>query len=597
MLLPYPKVISRRGSAVTGAISVERNLGIPMRDGVVLSGDLYRPSASGRYPTLLQRTPYNKNASGGISQAYALRAAEAGYAVIVQDVRGRFNSGGEFRAFEQEQPDGFDTCAWICEQPWSNGRIGTFGGSYVGLTQWQAVLAGAPGLQAIAPVVTASDYHNGWTYQGGAFNLYFNYSWTTAGLALETAGRRLAADSEQTGQRELISRIDHMDTALAETPLDHDRVLLDHAAYYQDWLDHPDLDDYWDHLNVAGKYESITIPSLNIGGWHDIFLGGTLANYIGISRRGKTAQARHGSRLIVGPWSHQSYSYGTPIGDYWPGVLSASDAIDAVGQQLRFFDRWLRDIEPNAVTDAPVSIFVMGDNVWREEETWPIERAEVVELFLGSGGRANTAAGDGKLSRDIPGGDQTTPDNFLSDPRNPVPTAGGQLCCHMHWSPSGVYDQREIEARSDVLVYTTEPFAERTEITGPVSVILYAASSARDCDWTAKLVDVCPCGCARNITDGIIRARYRNSMRTPSLLTPGQVERYDIDLWSTSIALPAGHSLRLEIASSNFPRFDRNLQTGGLQATTSLAESVVAHQTVLHDREHPSRLIVQVVPN
>jgi putative CocE/NonD family hydrolase len=568
-----------------------------MRDGVNLAGDLYRPSGAGRYPTLLQRTPYNKSASNGVAQAYALRAAEAGYAVLVQDVRGRFNSSGTFRGFLQEQPDGFDTCAWIVEQSWSNGRIGTFGNSYVGMTQWQAVLAGAPGLQAIAPVVTAADYHNGWTYQGGAFNLYFNYSWGTAGLALETAGRRRAADPSATGHAELVARVDSMDEWLAKTPLDHDQTLIAHAPYYQEWLDHPDLDAYWDHLNVDGKYESITIPSLNVGGWHDVFLGGTLANYTGMRWHGKTSEAREGTRLIVGPWSHQTYGSGNAVGDYWPGTLSSSDAIDVVGTQLRFFDRWLRDLDSGLDNEPPVSIFVMGDNTWRAESSWPLERAQAVEFFLGSGGRANSSATDGKLRRDLPKSEQSTPDHFLSDPRNPVPTAGGQLCCHLHWSPSGVYDQREIEARNDVLVYTTEPFTERTEITGPVSVILYAASSACDCDWTAKLVDVCPCGCARNITDGIIRARYRNSMRTPELLTPGQIERYDIDLWATSIALPAGHALRLEIASSNFPRFDRNLQTGGLQATTALSEAIVAHQTVLHDREHPSRLIVQIVPN
>ena len=583
--------------AVPGAISVERNISIPMRDGVNLAGDLYRPSGSGRYPTLLQRTPYNKSGSNGIAQAYALRAAEAGYAVLVQDVRGRFNSSGEFRGFMQEQPDGFDTCAWIVEQPWANGRIGMFGNSYVGMTQWQAVLAGAPGLQAIAPVVTGADYHDGWTYQGGAFNLYFNYSWATAGLALETAGRRRAANPAATGHAELVARIDAMDDWLAKTPLDHDKTLIEHAAYYQDWLDHPDLDAYWDHLNVDGKYASIAIPSLNIGGWNDIFLGGTLDNYTGMRWNGKTAEAREGTRLIIGPWSHQSYSYGTPIGEYWPGTLSSSDAIDATGTQLRFFDRWLRDVDSGIGNEPPVSMFVMGDNVWRTESSWPIERAEAVEFFLGSGGRANSAAGDGKLLWDIPKAEQATPDHFLSDPRNPVPTAGGQLCCHMQWSPSGVYDQRAIEARDDVLVYTTAPFTERTEITGPVSVVLFAASSAVDCDWTAKLVDVCPCGCARNITDGIIRARYRTSMREPSLLIPGQVERYDIDLWSTSIALPAGHSLRLEIAGSNFPRFDRNLQTGGLQATTPLSAALVAHQTVFHDAEHPSRLVVQIVPN
>jgi putative CocE/NonD family hydrolase len=580
---------------MTSTVLVERNITVPMRDGVLLAADLYRPAGAGRVPVLLQRTPYNKTASLGLYQSYALRAAEAGFAVVMQDVRGRFNSGGVFNPFLQEQPDGYDTCAWIMEQPWSNGRIGMFGGSYVGMTQWQAALAGAPGLEAIAPHVTAADYHDGWTYQGGAFSLYFNYSWGT-GLALETAARRRAIDANDPGAAIMIERADDLNRFLPMTPLDHDADFIDLAPYYQDWLDHPDLDAYWDHLNVAGRYDTLDIASLNMAGWHDIFLGGSLANYIGMSRYGTTERARTGARLLVGPWSHQTASSGGPIGSYWPGVLSAPDAIDLVGIQLRFFDRWLRDNDTGLDTEPPVQIYVMGEHRWRKEERWPLERAEAVEFFLASGGRANTLSGDGRLLRDVPGEEQAAPDHYLSDPRDPVPTTGGQLCCPVHWSPSGVFDQRSVEARPDVLVYTTEPFAAPTEITGPVTVILYAASSAVDCDWTAKLVEVGPCGCARNLTDGILRARYRTSMREAALLTPGQVERYEIDLWSTSILLPAGHSLRLEIASSNFPRFDRNLQNGGIQATTPLSDAVVAHQTVFHDPEHPSRLIVQVVP-
>lgn len=278
-------------------------------------------------------------------------------------------------------------------------------------------------------------------------------------------------------------------------------------------------------------------------------------------------------------------------------MLSASDAVDVQGMQLCFFDRWLRDADNGFDRESPVSIFVMGENRWRNEDAWPIERAQALELFLGSGGRANSLGGDGKLLRDLPTREESVPDHYLSDPRDPVPTTGGQLCCHMHWSPSGVYDQREIESRADVLVYTTDPVDEPVEITGPVTLILYAASSTVDCDWTAKLVDVASCGCAYNLTDGILRARYRESQREPKLLTPGEATRFEVDLWATSVLLQPGHALRLEIASSNFPRFDRNLQTGGDQATTPLCEAVVAFQTVLHDSEHPSRLVVQVVPN
>lgn len=576
-------------------ITIDRNVSIPMRDGTLTSADIYRPAGNGALPVLLQRTPYNKNASGGYYQTFAIRAADAGYAVVIQDVRGRYNSGGDFHPFVQEQPDGFDTCDWIMTQPLCNGRIGMFGGSYVGLTQWQAALAGAPGLQAVAPHVTASDYHDGWTYQGGAFNYYFNYSWAT-GLTSETAGRRRAIDAADPGFAANLERVDDLNRFLTQSPLDHDKTLLDLGPWYQEWLDHPDLDAYWDHLNVAGRFQELDIASFNSGGWYDVFLGGTMANYFGMKHLGGGDRAREGSRLLIGPWSHATATAGGSSGDYYPGALGVPDAIDLQGQWIGFFDRWLRDHEPSGSAEAPVSLFVMGENRWRSEETWPIPRAVATEFFLGSGGRANSAGGDGRLLRDLPASQDATPDHYLSDPRDPVPTAGGQLCCPVHWSPSGATDQSAVEARQDVLVYTTEPFEEPTEITGPVTVILYAATSALDTDFTAKLVDLGSCGCARNLTDGIVRARYRKSHRTATPVTPNDVERYEIDLWATSILMRPGHSLRLEIASSNFPRFDRNMQTGGLQATTSLAESVVAHQTVLHDADHPSRLVVQIVP-
>ena len=577
-------------------ITIDRNITIPLRDGTHTSADLYRPAGNGALPVLLQRTPYNKQASGGYYQTFAMRAAEAGFAVVIQDVRGRYNSGGKFHPFVQEQPDGFDTCDWIVNQPWCNGRIGMFGGSYVGLTQWQAALAGAPGLEAIAPHVTASDYHDGWTYQGGAFNLFFNYSWAT-GLTFETAGRRRAIDPLDPVFLDNLERVDNLDRFIALSPHDHDKTLLDLGPWYQEWIDHPALDAYWDHLNIAGKYGQLDIASFNSGGWYDVFLGGTIANYVGMKWEGGGERAKQGSRLLIGPWSHATASLGGAAGDYFPGALGAPDAVDMHGQWIRFFDRWLRDHDATGFdAEPPVSIFVMGENRWRSESAWPLERAVATEFFLGSGGRANTAGGDGALLRDLPGDQHSTPDHYLSDPRDPVPTAGGQLCCPVHWSPSGAFDQKRVESRQDVLVYTSAPFDVPTEITGPVTVVLYAASSAVDTDLTAKLVDACPCGCARNLTDGIVRARYRASQRTETLLTPNEVERYEIDLWATSVVLQPGHALRLEIASSNFPRFDRNMQTGGLQATTHLDDSVVAMQTVLHDADHPSRLVVQIVP-
>lgn len=576
-------------------LTFERNVAIPMRDGVILRADVYRPAAAGRFPVLLQRTPYNKGATGQQASNFALRAAGLGYAVVVQDTRGRWASDGDFHTFAYERADGVDTCAWIIDQPWANGRIGMFGQSYVGLTQWQAALGAAPGLQAIVPVVTASDYHDGWTYQGGAFQLHFNSTWSTS-LASETAARRRAVDPQHPGLAAMIARTDEPLAAASITPLDADAALMDLAPYYREWLAHPALDAFWDDLNVEGRFGELDLPALHVGGWYDIFLGGTLATYTGMRAGAKTQAMRDAQRLLIGPWSHLSINGSGPIGSWWPGAMGLADSIDLYGKHLRFYDRWLRDIDNGIDAEPPVEIFVMGENRWRQEPAWPIARATAVEWFLGSRGGANTRHGNGVLLRDPASGADTRPDHYLSDPANPVPTAGGQLCCIAHGAGAGVCDQRAIEDRPDVLVYTGPAVTSPTEVTGPVTAILYAASSAPDCDFTAKLVEVLPCGCARNLTDGIIRSRYRRSQRVGTLLTTGVVERYDIDMWATSIVLMPGHRLRVEIASSNFPRFDRNPQTGADPATTPLAEMAVAHQTVMHDAEHPSRIVVHVVP-
>jgi putative CocE/NonD family hydrolase len=285
----------------------------------------------------------------------------------------------------------------------------------------------------------------------------------------------------------------------------------------------------------------------------------------------------------------------SPVGTADFGVRSSHAAIDVDGLHLRWYDRWLRDLDNGVDDEEPVTIFVMGPNVWRKERAWPLERTKYVDWFFHSGGRANTLTGDGALSPETPGPDASRPDRFLYNPLDPVPTRGGGLCCNTYWAHAGVFDQREVEARADVLCYTSAPLAQPLEVTGPVKVILYAASSAVDTDFTAKLVDVCPCGCARNLTDGIIRARYRHSPREEKLLIPGEVERYEIDLWATSNVFAAGHRIRVEISSSNFPRFDRNPNTGGPIATATKAECVPALQTIHHDQDHPSRIVLPVI--
>ncbi|MGI8476477.1 MAG: CocE/NonD family hydrolase, partial [Thermomicrobiales bacterium] len=544
-------------------------------------------------PVILQRTPYAKECPA----AFALRAAGECYAVVLQDTRGRWASEGEFHAFAHEQPDGHDTCAWICAQPWSNGRIGMFGASYVGLTQWQAALAGAPGLQAIVPYVTAADYHEGWVYQGGAFELSFLLSWTLTWLATDTMERRLKADPELRAMKaELVRRIDRMDGEFAKMPLAGDGLLAALAPYYDEWLSHPAHGPFWDRYKVDGNYDNLDVAALHIGGWYDVFLGGTIQNYLGMRDHSRTEAARAGQRLLIGPWTHITVITQSGVGDYFPGHESYHGVIDFDGIHLRWFDRHLRDDGRATAGDAPVRIFVMGPNVWRDEQEWPLARTRYTDFFLRSGGRANTAHGDGRLSVEPPREGEDRRDSFLYNPLDPVPTRGGGLCCNFFWTDGGVRDQRDIEERADVLCYTTEPLAEAVEVSGPVTVVLHASSSARDTDFTAKLVDVCPCGCVRNLTDGIIRARYRTSASAAELLTPGQIEEYAIDLCATSTVFAAGHRIRVEISSSNFPRFDRNPNHGGEIATATKDDCVPALQTILHDPLHPSRIILPVIP-
>ena len=575
------------------AVKVETNLAAVMRDGVTLYADVYRPDGPGPYPVILQRTPYDKSSPLAAQMMDPIKAAQAGFALLIQDTRGRYTSGGEFYCFADDINDGYDTVEWAAAQPWANGRVGMVGASYVGATQWLAAVSRPPHLAAIAPNVTASNYHNGWTYQGGAFELGFNVSWTLNQLTLANFQNLSGVKSiPQSRRAALLHAVDNMSDAFQHRPLrDFPHLQGGLADYFYDWLAHPGFDDYWQKLCIEEQHNNVTVPALNIGGWYDIFLGGTIRNFLGMRKNGATENARNGQRLIIGPWQHSSRG-GSMAGSHYFGLAADAMALGLDEIHLRWFDHWLNGGAAGPTDDPPVRIFVMGDNVWRDEADWPLARARTIPYYLHSGGHANTLRGDGELSPDAPGDEP--PDVFLYNPADPAPTRGGQLCCNPYFAASGAFDQQEIESRPDVLVYTTPPLAVDTEVTGPITVTLWAATSAADTDFTAKLVDVCADGCARNLTDGIIRARYRDSMSQPSLPEPGRAHRYTIDLWATSNVFHAGHRIRLEISSSNFPRFDRNPNTGGeIAAETALKPAL---QTILHDAAHPSHISLPIVP-
>lgn len=558
-------------------VVIERGVEASMRDGVVLRADIYRPKAEGKFPVLLERTPYNKEGDG-----FGLRGAAHGYVVIIQDVRGRYSSDGEWYPFQNESNDGYDSVEWAAQLPYSNGKVGMFGGSYVGATQMLAAIAHPPHLAGICPEVTASNYHENWTYQGGAFEQWFNESWTS-GLAQDTLNRKVQHSTNAMNGIWKLPLSEYPLFGPAASAQDSTNFL---APYFLDWLAHPNYDEYWKKWSIEEHFTDIKVPSLTIAAWYDIFLGGSLRNYIGMKAHAGTEAAQRGQRLLVMIGGHAGS--GRKIGDVDFGEAANIAADDLI---LPWYDHLFKDVQNEFAGAKAVKIFVMGANQWRSEDDWPVSRAVTTKYFLHSSGKANSLRGDGTLSTTVPRSETT--DQYVYDPANPAPTAGGPLCCDAQHLPPGPRDQRPVEGRNDVLVYSTAPLTSDLEVTGPVSLDLYAKSSAVDTDFTAKLVDVWPNGFAQNLTEGIIRARYRESREEPQVINPGQIYKLKVDLWATSNVFRKGHILRLEVSSSNFPRFDRNLNTGLDGRVTQ--QPLAATNTIYHDDQHPSVLFLPIV--
>jgi len=548
-------------------VFIERDVKISMRDGIRLAADIYHPDTPGTFPALLIRTPYNKR--NGVKNR-GIFFAKHGYAVLIQDVRGRFASEGTFYPMQTEKQDGYLTQQWIAAQPWCNKKIGTSGGSYVGFIQWMPAPFHNPYLVTMLPAVTFSNLYEN-VYYGGAFRLGLSTSWA---YAVQTPyGFDLG---------KLMQKLGEINKTLPL--LEQDKLAGWKVPLLRDILLHPENDQKKKKTQIDNGYASIRASVFNIGGWFDICLNGTLNNYLRMTSANIRPDIRKKQKLLIGPWIH-GISRDRRAGDLDFGEKSVLDLLE---WELRWFDNQLKGIKNGIDEEDPIMIFVMGENKWRTEKEWPLARTQYRNFYFHSNGNANTLHGDGTLNTSLPSGEPA--DQFIYDPDNPVPS---DTTAYFNAFACGPKDQRLFEERDDVLVYTTPPLQNPIEVTGPVKAVLYAASSAVNTDFTAKLVDVYQDGKAIRLCDGIIRASFRNPGEKPSTIKPNNIYRYEIDLWATSNVFKKGHRIRMEISSSNFPRFDRNLNTGKNFATDTTW--VKAEQTIYHSSEYPSCIVLPVI--
>lgn len=548
-------------------VRVSWNVGVAMRDGTRLSADVFHSALDGPRPALLARTPYNKNTLEHHQRAEAW--ARAGYHFVVMDVRGRGDSDGAFEPWRNEGQDGYDSIGWLAEQPWCNGEVVTWGQSYLGCIQWMTALTKPPALKAMIVYVTPSDP--------------FEDLPSGVPTPWELCWFRMLDGRVQ----QVVEDVDWPSFAWHLPLITMDERAGYHSEHWRRFLTTPITDtSYWDHVRFLPRISEVRVPALHITGWYDDVQPGTIRCFSSLTAEGVDEEVRARQSMIVGPWDHRcTRTRLQQLGaiDFGPGAEVDLPALER---------EWLGAILAGELPEsAPVRIFVMGRNEWRDEQEWPLARTQYTPYHLSSGGRANTSGGDGVLSVEpSPGG--AASDSFSYDPADPVPFISDHATSSQIGGPD---DYREIERREDVLVYTTPVLESEIEVTGTVRLRLFASSSALDTDFTARLLDVHPDGFAQRLCDSLVRARFRDGYRKPErLLTPGAVTEFEIDMWSISQVFLPGHRIRLEISSSAFPKFDRNLNTGGPIATET--EMVVAQNTVWHEAEHPSQLVLPVIP-
>jgi putative CocE/NonD family hydrolase len=569
-------------------VRIERDVMVEMRDGVHLATDVYLPEADGPFPTLLTRIRGSRSSGFivGVLMLNPLSSVQRGYAVAVQEVRGRAGSEAAWHPFVHEVADSEDCLDWLVAQPWCDGRVATYGTAYSASTALYTAALGRDEVKACAVLGTGADLHDGWVYTSGAFELGWNVYWAYM-TAAESIARLDVDDSVRAElEREYAAAVREAPAVAARLPIS-DHPLLERCGdlQFREWLEHPDYDDFWRALDVLDEPERLQVPMLSIVGWHDNFLKSHFDLYRALAPR-----APH--RLVCGPWEHTNYV--SPFSTSRTGAVEfGPDATCGVAFStplvLDWFDRWLKGEERGPIGGA--RFWQYGEDTWRETEVWPPPHVEQ-PWYLSSGGRANSLHGDGVLAVTAPADEPA--DIFVYDPLEPVPTVGGKLLMPSIMT-AGIEDQTCVQRRQDVLVYSSAELAEPLAINGRVRVDLWASSSAVDTDFTAKLCDVSPTGFAANLADGIVRARYRESTKRRSApLLPGEPTLFAIDLWDLAHTFLTGHRIRLEISSSNFPRFDRNTNTGNELGVDGPRDVLSATQQVFHDGARPSALVLPV---
>ncbi|NIM52612.1 MAG: CocE/NonD family hydrolase [Gemmatimonadales bacterium] len=607
VLLPGIAHSQQRPGTVAGPYEVrlEKSVLLHMRDGVRLSTDLYFPvGAPEPLPVILIRLPYNKNRYVRLRQprSDAYFFAGHGYVVAVQDMRGRFESEGEYVVGRANRDDGYDAVEWLAKQPWSNGRVGTYGCSYLGENQLQLAATRHPNHAAAIPQAAGGGYDGTFRtflfMDGGAFEMASGLSW------FATAGRKTFTRPPSTlSDEEYRAALQTMNTAPPLPPVNLQEAFWELPVIdilesrgvsptdYEDFVRHMPGDPYWKTLNYVDQADRFDIPALHVNSWYDLGTRETMDVFNLFRENAESARGRDNQFVIMSPTTHCASEFVRA-----PVMVGARDLGDATLEYYRiyldWFDHWLKGID-NGITDMPkIQYYLMGANEWRSAGTWPLPNTELTPFYLHSAGHATTRLGDGTLSTTAPVDE--APDRYTYDPADPVPSVGGPICCiSAQDAPAGSFDQSEVELRNDVLVYTSDALEEGIEVTGSMEAVLYVSSSAKDTDFTVKLIDVYPDGRAFNVQETILRARYREGFDRQVFMEPGEVYQLRIDLHATANYFGPGHRVRIEVSSSNFPRFDRNLNTGGNNYDES--SWVVAENTIHHSRDYPSRVMLPIV--